>query len=130
IKPLRGSGRSAQSSTTGDRCEHAGREDDDPMGMRLSGTTTVPAGRAELRGALDDPRMLEGVVPVLVDVEDDRHLSAIVEPATGLGVTPIGLAFELAGARVPDRVRIDGTGTGGECAVRFTVDTDGQMMVV
>lgn len=90
--------------------------------MRVSGVERLELARAEAWGRLTDLERLGAALPgcQAVNVEDDERFTAAFRPATGLGVTPVRMAFRVLERSEPDRLHVRGTGGGAEYAV--TVD--------
>lgn len=92
--------------------------------MRVEGSRRVAIGAGALWGALSDPRRLGDALPGVehVDVDGQDRFSVLLRPATGLGVTPLTMDFHVAERDEPRRVRITGSGRGGEHALSVDVE--------
>jgi carbon monoxide dehydrogenase subunit G len=79
----------------------------------------VPADEAWRR--LSDLEQIGRALPAvdLVDVESPDRLVAAFGPTTGLGVTPLRMVFEVADRDERQRLRVQATGRGPDCAVRL-----------
>lgn len=94
--------------------------------MRVEGERRCGPDAAALWSVLSDPERLGEALPGVdsVDVESPERFSASVRPVTGLGVTPVHLAFTVRDRREREHVRIEGRGRTGENAVDVGVEFD------
>jgi carbon monoxide dehydrogenase subunit G len=94
--------------------------------MRTGGSVQLDAPAQSLWTRLSDPRALEAALPAVESVEllSADRFAARVEPATGLGATPLNLEVTIADAREGEHVRLTGTGDGPEFATTFAVELD------
>jgi carbon monoxide dehydrogenase subunit G len=94
--------------------------------MRVSGREHVDRDAAALFGHLADPQRLGDALPAVqtVDVEGDGRFTATFRPATGLGVTPVAMAFEVVEREAPSRLRVRGRGGAAEWAAHLNVTLD------
>jgi len=94
--------------------------------VRTGGSVQLDAPARSLWARLSDPRALEDALPSVDSVEllSADRFAARVQPATGLGTTPLHLEVTIADAREPEHVRLAGTGEGGEFATTFAVELD------
>jgi carbon monoxide dehydrogenase subunit G len=91
--------------------------------MNVSGTLTAPAPPEQLWGALAQPDRLAEALPSVdaASTGDDGTISAVVRPATGLGVTPFRLRLRVDEQQPPRRAVIRGGGTSAQSAVDLAV---------
>jgi carbon monoxide dehydrogenase subunit G len=94
--------------------------------MKLEGSVHSPLAPSELWDALRDPQRLADALPGvrLVDVIDVQTFRAFIEPATGLGVTPLELDVRIDDERAGEHVSISGAGRSGEQLVELEVEID------
>jgi carbon monoxide dehydrogenase subunit G len=91
------------------------------MIKHISGTHHVPADPQALWAALSDPERLGAALPDVrwVTADGPDAFRAGVRPSTNLGITPLELDVRIADREEPRRVRITGSGDGGEFRVAF-----------
>jgi carbon monoxide dehydrogenase subunit G len=89
--------------------------------MKLEGSERLDLPRAEAWAKLSDPRSLGEALPSVeqVEVEGNDGFEASFRPLTGLGATPMTIAFEVVERAEPERLLVTGTGGGGEYALRL-----------
>lgn len=89
--------------------------------MRLEGSERLGLSREETWAKLSDPRSLGEALPAVesVEVGGEDSFEASFRPLTGLGSTPMNVAFEVAEREQPSRLVVTGNGGGGEYALRL-----------
>ena len=89
--------------------------------MNFEGSEHLDLPRAEVWARLSDPRSLGEALPAVEQVElgSDGNFEASFRPTTGLGATPMAVAFELAEREEPSRLVVTGHGGAAEYAVRL-----------
>lgn len=94
------------------------------MIKHITGTQQLSVGAPELWGALSDPETLGAALPDVrwVTADGPDLFRAGVRPTTNLGVTPLELDLRIVERDEPRRVRITGTGDGGEFRVAFDTE--------
>ncbi len=94
--------------------------------MNAQGSALVDGSRARVYAQLSDPQRLESLLPSVqsLDELDDGRLAVRVAPQTALGATPLLLELSIVEQRVPEHVRIEGSGDGGEFRTTFEVTLD------
>lgn len=86
--------------------------------MNLSGRERLAAPRAEVWAKLSDPRALGEALPAVEDVAvSGEGFEASFRPVTGIGATPMRMAFEVAEREELSRLVVSGSGGGGEYAL-------------
>lgn len=89
--------------------------------MKLEGSEQLPLAREEAWARLSDPRALGEALPAVegVEVGSDGSFEATFGPTTGLGSTPMSVAFEVGEREEPARLVVSGHGGAAEYAVRL-----------
>ncbi|HYC81936.1 MAG TPA: SRPBCC domain-containing protein [Solirubrobacterales bacterium] len=89
--------------------------------MNFEGTEHLDLSPAEAWARLSDPRALGEALPAVEEVEvgGDGNFEATFRPTTGLGSTPMSVAFEVAERDEPSRLVVTGHGGAAEYAVRL-----------
>lgn len=89
--------------------------------MNVSGSERLSLSPAEAWGRLSDPRRLGESLPAVerLEVSGGDAFEASFRPLTGLGATPMTVAFEVSERSRPRRLVVTGNGGGGEYAVRL-----------
>jgi len=89
--------------------------------MKLEGSEHLDLPRAEVWAKLSDPQSLGGALPAVesVEVGGDDEFEATFRPTTGLGSTPMKVAFAVAEREEPSRLVVSGHGGAAEYAVRL-----------
>jgi carbon monoxide dehydrogenase subunit G len=89
--------------------------------MKFEGSEHLHLPQAEVWSRLSDPRSLAESLPAVesVEVAGDDRFEATFRPATGLGSTPMTIAFEVAERDEPSRLVVTGHGGAAEYAVRL-----------
>jgi len=87
--------------------------------MRVVGIERLAMPAAETWSRLSDLERLGHALPAaqLVDVDQPDRFTAAFRPRTGLGATPLTMAFTVVERSEPQRLRVTGTGGGGEYAI-------------
>ena len=90
----------------------------------MTGTHRASVPTAEMWAALSDPERLGAALPDVrwVTAEGPDAFRAGVRPTTNVGVTPLELDVRIVERDEPRRVRITGTGDGGEFRVAFDTE--------
>ena len=96
--------------------------------MKVVGIERLGMPAAETWSRLSDMERLGNALPTvqLVDVDGADRFRAVFRPATGLGFTPLTMAFTVAERVEPQRLRVTGTGGAAEYAV--SVDTSFELV--
>ncbi len=94
------------------------------MKKHISGKHRAAVPPEVLWAALSDPERLGAALPDVryVRVDGPDRFEAGVRPSTNLGATPLKLEVHIAEREEAERVRIAGTGDGGEFRVAFDVE--------
>lgn len=89
--------------------------------MKLEGSERLDLPRADVWARLSDPRSLGEALPAVerVEVVGSDGFEASFRPATGLGATPMTVAFEVVERGEPQRLVVCGTGGAAEFALRL-----------
>jgi carbon monoxide dehydrogenase subunit G len=87
--------------------------------MKVVGIERLELPAAEAWSRLSDLERLGNALPAVqvVDVEAPDGFTAAFRPTTGLGVTPVTMAFTVVERAEPNRLRVRGTGGASEYAV-------------
>lgn len=94
------------------------------MKKQITGAQTVTVPVDEMWAALSDPERLGAALPDVrwVSADSADAFRAGVRPTTNVGVTPLALDVRIVEREEPIRVRITGTGDGGEFRVAFDTE--------
>lgn len=94
------------------------------MRKQITGTHRAGVDASELWAALSDAERLGAALPDVrwVTADGPDAFRAGVRPSTNLGVTPLELEVAIAEREEGRRVRITGTGDGGEFRVAFDTE--------
>jgi carbon monoxide dehydrogenase subunit G len=88
--------------------------------MKFSGSEKLQESPAEVWAKLSDPRALGEALPDVEGVEvAGEGFEASFQPVTGLGATPMKVAFTVAEREEPKRLVVTGHGGAAEYAVRL-----------
>jgi len=88
--------------------------------MKFSGSERLQEAPAEVWAKLSDPRALAEALPEVEGVEvGGESFEASFQPVTGLGATPMKVAFTVAEREEPKRLVVTGHGGAAEYAVRL-----------
>lgn len=89
--------------------------------MKLEGSEHIHLPPDQVWARLSDPRSLGEALPAVEEVElgSDGSFEASFRPTTGLGATPMAVAFEVAERDEPTRLVVTGHGGAAEYAVRL-----------
>ena len=89
--------------------------------MRLEGSEHLALAPPEVWAKLSDPRSLGEALQAVesVEVGGGDGFEATFRPTTGLGATPMKVAFEVAEREEPSRLVVTGHGGAAEYAVRL-----------
>ena len=89
--------------------------------MNFEGTERLDLPPAEAWAKLSDPQSLGEALPAVesVEVGGEDNFEATFRPTTGLGSTPMKVAFEVTERDEPSRLVVTGHGGAAEYAVRL-----------
>jgi carbon monoxide dehydrogenase subunit G len=89
--------------------------------MNFEGSEHLDLPRDEVWAKLSDPRSLGAALPAVesVEVDGDDGFEATFRAETGLGATPMKVAFAVAEREAPARLVVSGHGGAAEYAVRL-----------
>jgi carbon monoxide dehydrogenase subunit G len=92
----------------------------------MQGSVEVSTERTELYRRLSGPRRLEEALPAVdaIEIDSDDRFTALVAPATALGVTPLQLTVTISDRREGEHVRLDGVGDAAEYGATVAIELD------